>query len=245
MLSPNAIAKIRSLAYASPQQEICGYVLRNDVFEVQNISTDPANHFKFPQESLNHIHELIADKKRPVIFHSHIHNVEYANDFSAFDIMMLDEWGLPGFVVHTPTGHYEYYDPSYIPPYVGREFHYAWQNCYNLVQDWYQKELRLKLPKFYLEHPDAGQKADWNMFLENIEAAGFMQDHSKSIRKGSFILMTWGKTINPNHVGVIINAEKNQLLHQPGLGGIRSEIVNYDSRYRKLTYAVYNHQEVN
>ncbi|MEO0826779.1 MAG: hypothetical protein AAFY20_18445 [Cyanobacteria bacterium J06639_14] len=233
------IAEIRGHAESRPNEEICGAVINGVVVRGKNISDEPRLHFLLDDETTQRVAEAIADGSTAEIYHSHVGKRN--DDFTPADIKGAHEWEIPWMLVHTPTGRIRRYDPDAIQPYEGREWHWAYQNCFTLVSDWLRQELGIEVSRFLLESPDAWQKIGWDKFRENLGNEGFSKVEPPIQRgeRGDVVLMMLGETRVPNHIGVIVEPSRNKILHH--CQNALSRVATYGNSYRKATAGVYRH----
>lgn len=148
--------------------------------------------------------------------------------------------------VSTPTCSEEYrFGPSgYLAPLVGRSFSFGILDCFSLIQDYYARELNIKLPNFprednFWKGPDAHE-----IYLENFHKAGFSPIVGP-IRKHDVILMQVRAQV-VNHGGVFIgdvpNMGKGLMLHH--VYDRLSERVIYGGYWLEHTRLVVRHESL-
>lgn len=113
------------------------------------------------------------------VFHTH---PDASAHPSLHDRISCQKSGLPWLIMAWPDGTLLQIQPDAVAaPLVGREFAIGVQDCYTLIQDYYQRELSITLPDFEREDGfwEAKQQADgtWlpgrELYLEGFAAAGF------------------------------------------------------------------------
>lgn len=99
---------------------------------------------------------------------------------------------------------------TYEVPLRGREFIFGRQDCYTLVQDYYSRELGIKLPDF--ERADKFWERGENLYMDNLEKSGFDLIDAPT-QKGDLILMSIRSEI-VNHAGIWLG-QGDAMLHHP------------------------------
>lgn len=220
--SQSQIDEIIEIAEANPTQEVCGYVLGDRLIQCQNLADDPKEEFK-----------LSAPDEASCVWHSHVNGTI---DFSVADIKASKWESHPYFLYCVGTGRTQYFDPNYTAPYLGREFHWSWQNCYTLFQDYYRKELQIELPDFYLRSPDSYRYESVG-YIEELPRHGFRQlSEDETIARNDVILMYMGTAI-ANHIAIMQDPDKGIILHHlvDRLSGLST------FRRRKDVHSVWRH----
>lgn len=140
---------IRRLAAASPESEICGFVLTSgDVAQVPNVSPEPANRFAIDPEDYAAYDELgIAG-----IWHTHLTEP----GFSPLDQDVLRTDTLPWAIYCLASDTFSQVNPNAPAPLLGRPFCYGVYDCYSLVCD-YLAELGVPMPTWV-----RGPYGEWN-----------------------------------------------------------------------------------
>lgn len=229
---------IRAHAEDSPSEEVCGAVIDGHVIKGRNVAANPSLDFVLDDETTEIVYDAIAIGKDVKIYHSHI---EGSDDFGPSDVKMAREMEVPWLLVHTPTGKIREYDPNAVLPYEGREWHWAYQNCFSLVSDWLNREMGIEVDYFQLEHPEAWVSKGWDMFRENLQKQGFSKVvfPGSEIQLGDVVLMMLGRTQVPNHIGIIVEPSRNKILHHCQHALSRAAV--YGNSYRKATAGIYRH----
>lgn len=230
-----------------PGSEVCGLVIDGEVVRGNNVldAVARAGRFQLDQNTFSLVSPALQAGKQVIVYHSHS-APEALSDFSPEDMAAIYEDGeLPWLLVDArgSTAEYKYFDPLAKLDYEGREWRWSCCNCYTLIRDWLSRELSIQLDPFILESHEAWLNPDWNEFLLNIEAQGFILVDSppdiKNVKTGDLVLFRVGRAKNPNHIGIITNAAKNELLHQ--LQDAPSAVVPYSFSKRKSTVGIYRH----
>ena len=225
-------------------QERCGFACSQGVVEVENTSDNPQESFKFSQEDTLRCIELVDSGYPVTIWHTHITPGD--DDFSYADVCMLkaldiDSEGLFSLYLFNPVDNCQKtlnLKERLEHPYTGREWGWWFNNCYTLVQDFYLKEFNIKLNDYHLTERNAWEKPEWNAYMTNFSNEGFVnlgQDISK-VQYGDVLLFKIGKTHNPNHVAIMLEPEKNTILHH--LVNRLSEKSDFSIGYRNRMEAI-------
>lgn len=199
-MQPNQrqLEQIKSIAIANPTIEVCGQILDGEVIECANLSPHPDRHFEF-----------LVDDRASLVWHSHCNGND---DFSIDDIVASKELEKPYFLYCVQTGETRYFNPIDRPSYCGRSFHWAWQNCYTLIQDYYKQELGLAMDNFYLRSPESYLYEDVG-YVENLPSQGFRRlERGEAIRKNDLLLGYEGLNF-PNHTAIAIDPAEGKILH--------------------------------
>lgn len=210
LIPPSTLDQIRDRAVVSPDVEICGLLLRtpNGItqYPCQNRHNQPDKGFEISADEY-----AIADQMGEVIgvYHSHIANDRH---FSVEDIKAADSENQLWVLYHVPTNRLEQYHPQHPPPYLGREFRYAYQNCYTLMRDFYYQEFEIELPRHYLSSGRSFLTEDVG-FLANLPINGF--DRVVGTPRRGDIILTYNGCPYPNHV-IVALCDRNGMHHQAG-----------------------------
>ncbi|BAU12889.1 hypothetical protein LEP3755_34220 [Leptolyngbya sp. NIES-3755] len=236
MLDEQIINQIRE--QVDSEFEICGVVIQDELYVSKNVSPEPRLNAAYDSETIDRIQLALKNHRKPTLFHTHTRHSKL-DDFSVQDIKSSRAWKLPSFLLHVPSGIPRYYDPLEVKPLLGREWHWSYQNCYTLAQDYY-RSLGIQLSDFYLESPDEFNDPRFNRFAENVLAQGFRRLRpNEALQESDFLLFNL-VGLNPNHCGVFLAPERNRFLHQ--LVNRLSKESIYGSEYRNLTHSVYRHR---
>lgn len=180
-----------------------------------------------------------------VLCHTHVHPHSLSS-FSPQDCKQIENLPLLGhFMYHTVTGQYQFRLSEFLETersYIGREWDWALRNCYTLVRDWYKREKGIYLPPRYLECEKFYQvDPNWDMYQENLPEYGFETVNPWDYSHGDLVLMTLGRTHNPNHIGILIKEEGEPLKVLHHIGGRPSCIEVYSELLRNLTVSVWHY----
>jgi proteasome lid subunit RPN8/RPN11 len=251
MLTPEQQEKIMAHADSVAPHECCGFVMEDGkIIKATNRHEDPENYFRISTQ------KFLATKKKGLIkavYHSHVNGF---NDFSGSDIAASRATGLPYILYFQPKPEFHYYDPNVILPYEGREYHFAYQNCYSLVCDYYKQELKIKLNDYYPDYDhDWGDLDDSKVEITDNERKyriltpnsikpewqGFdVLPPQTEIRLHDILCMKIERTGSGLHLGVVTDVERAHMLHQ--LTDRLSEKTVYGGYYRDVTRCIFRHK---
>lgn len=191
------IEEIKIIATTSPKEEMCGWIANGRVAIGQNLADFRKLDF-----------ELAFPDDATCIWHSHLEEP----DFSDADIKASKWCGKPYFLFCVQNQATQYFDPNDIPPYLGREFHWAWQNCYVLMQDYYKQELKIELPDFYLSSPDSYLYESVG-FVDQLPKNQFREIRDPSEVQQHDVFLSYEGTPFPNHISILVDPVQNTIIH--------------------------------
>lgn len=203
-LSESAKEAIKSFAIEKPEEEVCGFVLKDDtVVSVPNTSSDRTNQFAIEPKDYAFYDENIAG-----VWHSHL---DFAG-FSVLDQQVISLDVLPWAVYCLADDSWHQCDPSVVAPFEGRPFVFGVYDCYSLVSD-YLKEKKVNLPEW-----PRGNWGEWNTPLFtpfDDEWSNYGEPVQLGAQQaGDMMLMNLGDfSSHTDHLGVFVS--KNQFLHHP------------------------------
>lgn len=168
------------------------------------------------------------------VAHSH---VSQPARFSKVDLACLNKGNVP-WVLYSilDDGILEKYPEHKIEDYLNREYVYAVQDCYSIVQDYYIQELEIDLgppPKQDPLDPTKGAG-----LYKVYEEYGFYEIPMKDLQKGDCILMCNNST-EPNHAAIYLG--DNVVLHHPA--GRLSHRSIYGGYWMKNTWKCIRHKD--
>ncbi len=234
---------IREHAVACYPREACGLVVvvkgNERFFPCHNSASSPQEHFRIAPElfaQAAEYGEIIA------VVHSHP-NVRARP--SEADKVMCEASQLPWHIVHVsvPDGGekpvateiYSFEPSGFVLPLVGRPFVYGVLDCYSLIRDYYDREMRITLPEF--EHTFGWWERGENRYMDNIQAAG-CEPITGPIKVGDIILMQLRSKV-ANHGAVYIGDGK---ILQHCLGKLSSRDV-YGGYWQEITRIIVRHKD--
>lgn len=239
-------------AEAGYPKEVCGLVIKSGKktrYIPCTNESDSVDNFKISAME----YSLAEDQGEIVqIVHSH---PDYPSSPSEADLVSCEESNIPWLIVSVREGKYAdetlVKPTGYIAPLIGRMFYHGVLDCYTIIEDFYARELGIKLP-----HPDRDD--DWwhkglDLYMANYSDAGFEVVKAGSLQYGDVILMQIRSPV-ANHGAVYIG--ENEIKESPGLHrvpnamlhhlhGRLSERAVYGGHYLDSTRAILRHKEIN
>lgn len=190
-----------------PKEEVCGLVLSNGVKSVilrgENIARNPVIHFDLDPEAFMRVPdgwEVVGT------YHSHPSGLVQPSEA---DHAACEATNIPMHIVSGENGAYYCLSPSgYKVPYLKRTYVLGVHDCWSLVKDWYKGELGIDLGEFMNERTPYLNGE--NVFVRNIEAAGFYEVKDMTIQHGDLMLIQVGPK-GPNHGAVWLDS--GRILH--------------------------------
>lgn len=239
-MKSNTESAIREHAAADYPRECCGLIVvvkgKERYLPCRNIAESHNENFVLHPEDYalaEDMGEILA------VVHSH---PDAGNRPSEADRVQCAASGLPWYIVSVnaqgETSDIACYEPdNYEAPLVGRQFAHGVLDCYTLIRDYYQRELRIELPDFVRED-NWWNKGD-NLYMQHFADAGF--DPIKgAIRKHDIIIMQVRAPV-PNHAGVFIGDPDHMLHHMYGRLSTRDV---YGGYYQEVTRIIVRHREL-
>lgn len=243
-------AAIVAHAKEFPTEEVCGVVVGGKTFRMLNTATDKKNHFQI---------DLSAIALRPnTIYHSHWADSQ-PGELSLDDIEMC-RWcadKIPYLLYHTVFDEWDYYDPTSPNPfplkwkgdpttldfYLGWRFVWGRSDCFELVRCYYLGMLGIDIGNFRRPSPDDFPTLGW-MTPWKADEHGFVQIAAGSpVQKHDVIKMALKGGREPNHIGVIVDAERMQFLHNVS-PEYTSQTGLYGSYWQQRTTQVFRHESL-
>lgn len=196
--------------------EMCGFLLADEFIPVHNVHDDPAHNFTLdPRQYARYAREIIA------IVHSHTRDKKEHRLFdlrtpSYQDMIGQKRSNVPWLIVGTEG--LSVSEPLQFPRvpnnhYLQREFLWFINDCYTLVQDWYQFELGIELRDYELIGDYSDIRNIDDVFEPYINDYGFVDIELDDIQRGDLILLDNGGFKN-NHLGIFTGSG---ILHQDTL----------------------------
>lgn len=233
-------------AIAEYPRESCGLVvdakggLRYHACE--NTATSPSQHFRIRGEDW-----IAASKLGKVVGVVHSHPDGAAKP-SEGDLAACEATAVPWHIlaVHADENReiavvdrYSWQPDGFKAPLVGRSFHYGVLDCWTLARDWYREERGIDMPD--VDHgPDdwwEDTESDFSPYEDesNYEKCGLVRlPLGTDLKEGDLIVMqVRSKSSKPNHVGILIDAERGIMLHH--LYHALSERTVYGGYWREVT----------
>ena len=108
----NFLKKIKKYSEDSPEEEICGFIVKNktkiEIKKCKNISIDKKNNFEIPTEEYI---QALKSYKIVSIYHSHPNTGE---EFSEQDLAISEELIIPILVYSNKTKKFNFFKPEEI-----------------------------------------------------------------------------------------------------------------------------------
>lgn len=232
------VDQVREHAKESSPQECCGLAVvvkgRLRYWRCKNISS---HNDQFEIDPLDY---AAAEEAGEIVGVCHSH-VFTSPEPSEADRVMCEHSGLPWLIVNHPVGNHVQIKPTgYEAPLVGREYSHGILDCYQIIVDYYKRELKIELPHFQRE--DGWWDRGDNLYMENFAKAGFVQvgdGAHDDVRLHDGLLMQVGCNV-PNHAAVYVG---DTLVLQHVYGRLSSRDV-YGGYWRKHTTHVLRHRSL-
>jgi proteasome lid subunit RPN8/RPN11 len=210
--------KIRNHSLRNKDSECCGFITdKEEIVEIENISSNKKNHF-LTGMTLKQATEKYGNIK--AFYHSHLPG---NNEFSLTDKIVSEYTNIISLLYCMGTDDLKIYKPDGMPiPYQGRPFQPYLFDCFELVRDYYQKELNLEISELISE--ERGHSlSDWqNLGYNRVDNIGlikhflnnnFIEVNKKNWQKHDVFLCRSLGIKMPCHC--IIYLDNNKILHQP------------------------------
>lgn len=222
------LSDILAHAACSAPMESCGYVVRTSQGEqylaCQNLSAEPTQYFRLlPDDYLRAqaLGEVVA------LVHSHPDGLPY---LSTGDRILQVQSGLPWWVVCGGEVH-RYRCVSLL---LGRTFEHGKADCYTLFRDAYHLA--------GINLPDLPREDDWwkhgeNLYLDNLEAAGFYRVSADEAQPGDVLLCCFGTSV-ANHAAIYCG--DGELLHH--VPDQLSKRERYTEKWQRRTHSLWRHR---
>ena len=211
--------KIKEHILVSYPKEACGLILQDgSVIPLENIADEPEKSFKInPRELSPYLGRI------QYIYHSHCRDIKQPEVFdlrtpSFSDILGQQKTGVPWLIFGTEG--FGVTEPLQIPRiknnnYLQRPFIWYINDCYSLVQDYYQFEFGIFLENHKAKEDYKDIRKLNNIFGEYIREYGFIEFPVKGhvFQKGDLVLLD-SHGFEKNHLGIY---EDGYILHQDTL----------------------------
>ncbi len=194
-------------AAEKPGEEVCGLVVSNKVKSAvlrgTNVARNRLAHFDLDPEVFLRVPdgwEVVAS------YHSHPNGIVTP---SPADLAACEASNMPMHIVCAGNqAHHEFSPSGYRAPYLKRPYVFGVHDCWSLVRDWYDGEFGIKLPQFDYEQQAYHAKED--VFVRNIEKAGFVNVRGMPVQHGDVMLIQVGNSY-PNHAAIWLDSAR--ILH--------------------------------
>lgn len=200
-------AKMLDIAVKSIPREMCGLLIKSSATgemtfkEVPNTHPDPFNYFRIDARVIASV--SIGGDSVTAFVHSH---PDGAADPSANDVADMNMHGKPFVIVSARDREVKVWRPTTVPL-VGRSYIHGKQDCYTIVQDYYQRELGITLPDFERSEHWWENAEGAALYADNFRAAGFVQVDVSDLRRDDVMLCYWGSTQHVNHAMIYLGSD--------------------------------------
>lgn len=230
---------IKQHALSVNPEECCGLLINKNkiliVLTCRNESEDKLNNF-----SINTMDYFNGSKIGEVVgfYHSHCLSSQ-PNDFTSLDKLNSISHGIPLVLYYLPNDEFKIFEEKDIlSSYIGKKFEYNKQDCLSLVEEFYCKEYKIKLPHF-------PRNENWirnqpESILENFEKFGFKKIIDDNINIGDVILISNDNNNLPSHLMIYLG--NNQILHHRFQG--YSTVEQYSYLYKVNTHSIVRHNSL-
>jgi len=136
------------------------------------------------------------------VFHSHPDHPPYPSDADLASCEYLD---LPFYIVTPETEQWYYFEPSgYKKELIGRQWVWGVQDCWSIIENWYQKNKGIKLKHW--DRPKSPKQFSQNpLFESGLPLTGFVElENTIDLEEGDVLLMDTTKTGNLDHVALYL-----------------------------------------
>ena len=251
-----SVIKTQALEYAP--NECCGLVFEKTnargfklrIKPCKNISRNPDRHFYIAQED---IQEVLSQGKLLYFYHSHL-----KGDFSQADKYIADKLKINSLLYVVEDDEFKEYSFKNVDiPLVGRPYLSGSLDCYELVKDYYQQKLNLRiesvihpLRNINLYDPKIKQlesvvalirkEIKLNSALDFYKQNGFKEIQKETIKKHDIILSQ--DNFLPFVYHCLVYLGENQILHHRG--GRISNIEPFTNFWRKEARYYLRHKKL-
>lgn len=207
-----------SIAIKSSPQESCGLISISDAkysfTSCKNKAENPVKNFEIDAKDY-----LKASLKGEVVGIIHSHTSKRSN-FSILDKTVCELHKINSILYHVDSNSFYEYSPcGYQNDYLGRKFEWGKNDCLSLVIDYYDKELNIKIGKFFQERrkdffAKERQSFSRKEYLQIIDNERFIAlDKNSPIEINDILFMKEFETsLFPSHLAIYI--DNNIILHQ-------------------------------
>lgn len=206
-LSDDITRKLIEIAVKSVPREMCGLLVRSSATgeisfkEVPNTHPSPMTHFRIDARAVAAV--SIAGDYVEAFVHSH---PDGSAEPSALDTADMNLHGKPFVIVSARDREVRVWRPTEVPL-LGRPYIHGRQDCYTIVQDYYQRELGITIPDFDRAENWWLDAENESLYTANFKAAGFIEVPITDMRKHDVVLCYWGATQHVNHALIYLGAD--------------------------------------
>jgi proteasome lid subunit RPN8/RPN11 len=211
--------KIKEHALNFKEEEVCGLIVLNnkkyEVYPCLNISNNKKNHF-----ILDPISYINASDNGDIValYHSHKkYEPSITDNFISF------QHNIFSIIYCKDTDKFYIIEPK-LEEYLDIDFLIGKNDCLSLVENYYNKELNIKIP--YFSREDGWFNKNGAVIFDNINNAGFFEIEPKNMKKNDLLFFGEDKKYI-NHIGIYLG--NNLMLHHPR--NTKSVIENLNEHY--------------
>ena len=213
-------------------KEICGVISGGKYYRCRNISTHPEGEAQLHPADAKEFEGRIE-----AFVHSH---PDATSRMSLSDRVQMEFFNIPYVIVGYPSSDFGFYVPTgFKAPLLGRQFYHGILDCYQLIKDFYERELSITIPDFEREDKWWEDANASSLYMENFSKAGFQP--VSDLKYGDVIICTVGNTKHPNHA-LIYLGEVGTFKSEEVPEAYGSSIVFHHMYGRKSTREVYGDQ---
>lgn len=235
-LPSHIFKQIKKESLSNSPNECCGFLLEIDnklsIFKCSNAADNKLHNFLIsPQEYIK------ASNTGKIVYIYHSHPSE-THDYSFSSLDKINSVGhkIPMILYNIHNDKFSIFDDNELElKYIGYPFEYNKHDCLSLVEEFYEKEFNIKLPK--IDRDSKTLKETPNLMINNITYYGFNEINKEEKLKYGDILITNGKN-GPSHLLIYVN--NNQILHHPI--NSYSTICQYTNSHKDNTVKILRHQ---
>jgi len=231
-------AAIIAHALEEEPRECCGVLIakgrKQFTRRCRNESDEPEKHWRASIAD-----QIAAEDEGEIIatYHSHIHRPPVASEA---DRATAEKNKLPSIILCLPPQTWGCYLPEgWEAPLIGRPFIHGVLDCYTLMQDYFERELKIILPQYERADRWWEKTPEADLYMKNFEEAGFVQVFD-GLKKHDVILMELKSTV-PNHAAVYLG-DGIMLHHPPDKLSGKHPYVMDSGFYAQQTRAIVRHK---
>lgn len=239
-LENEILSDIREHCYSKSHEESCGIVYEHKdsknqkIFRCPNTAEDPQDMFRIDPLSFLECLEL----GEPIcIYHSH----PTGGEMSAYDLANSNGHAIPYIMLNLESNNFYYSDNS-LTKFLGREFKYALNDCFSIVEDYYKEILGIDFKgKCIRTTEDQDFRKDFNIIDEGPLALGFEKVCLNSLSElQKYDLLVFRLSNKPRHIGLSLS--QSFFLHQ--MAERLSCVELLSEAYQKRIQYIWRHKEL-
>ena len=245
------IDDLKYFAHTNLKEEICGVCLKDGSFiQAENLALKKESHFMFNRSVIDQNEgDVLA------IFHTHILESD-GSVFSSHDIEVSRSLEIPYLLYSPADGGWDYYDPMGIHPYPLEaegeptdlsyyclwRFDYARADCASTVRGWYQGKLGIRLEDYNRIDLESAIEHRLDQFGPGrwVENGFRILDKDTPLKDHDIVAIDVAGLQQAHHLGVIVSASNNLMLHNLGRDRF-SEVISYGDAWRSRTFHAARH----